>query len=227
MSKQLWLDGAGDEYYQRNKKDLGQGNDLIWPLIEALDLRGGNALEVGCADGWRLRRLQDERGMAVFGVDPSMQAIKKARSLNPKGNHLWSTADNLHFNSDQMQLVILGFCLWFIEPELWFKVVTESDRVLADKGVLIIHDFVAPRAIKWRSWCAEGGETEKQTHAWAYDFPKLWLAHPWYRKVLENLGFRNTGILLMMEHAVALVKDKATVPGADIPSPVDPVRQIT
>jgi SAM-dependent methyltransferase len=227
MSKKLWLEGAGDEYYQRNKQDLGGGNDLVWPLIESLNLRGGKALEIGCANGWRLNRLQSERGMEVCGIDPSREAIAAARALNPNGHFIHGTADKLHFESDQMQLVILGFCMWFIEPELWFKVVAESDRVLADKGVLIIHDFVAPRAIKWRSWCADGGETERQTHAWAYDYPKLWLAHPWYRKVLENLGFRNTGVLLMMEHAVALLKDKATVPGADIPSPIDPVRQIT
>jgi SAM-dependent methyltransferase len=227
MSKQLWLDGAGDEYYQRNKNDLGRGNDLIWPLIEALGLIDGQALEIGCADGWRLQRLAHERGFLVDGIDPSLHAIEAARKRKLPGVFIHGTADDLGQMSRSYSLVILGFCMWFIEPELWFKVVTESDRLLADKGVLIIHDFVAPRAIKWRSWCAEGGETEKQTHAWAYDFPKLWLAHPWYRKVLENLGFRNTGVLLMMEHAVALVKDKAAVPGADIPSPIDPVRQIT
>lgn len=212
INKRLWLDGAGDSYYRRNLKDFGTGTDLVMPLIERLGLKEGNALEIGCANGWRLAKLQ-ERGMTVFGIDPSIAAIRNARSMMPKGNFVHGTADHLPFN-ETFSLIIVGFCMWFIEPELWFKVVTETDRLLNDRAVIIIHDFLSPRAMTWKR--RYGDELEQQTTGWAHDFPKLWLGHPWYRQILENVGFRSIGKTMLLEHAACLLKDKGSIYGAEL-----------
>jgi ubiquinone/menaquinone biosynthesis C-methylase UbiE len=49
------------------------------------------------------------------------------------------------FPAGAFDLVIIGFVLYVVDREILLKVVSETDRVLADGGVLMIIDFFAER----------------------------------------------------------------------------------
>src|SRR6516164_8521172 len=70
---------AGDNWLKRNKPDLGK-RDPVSGMIEARQLikPDNNILEIGCANGWRLKKLQDKYGCTVVGVDPSPLACAEA-----------------------------------------------------------------------------------------------------------------------------------------------------
>lgn len=216
-NRDAWLHGAADAYYQRNKTTFGK-QDLVIPLLAHLGFRGAPTLEVGCADGWRLRQIHDVWKCDVAGIDPSWDALHAARRLKiPKATFVEGTADDLSaFKDEAFQLVILGFVMWFIEPELWFKVAAETDRVLADGGMLVIYDYVTARPFRINNWNTEASMQEQQTHAWCNDFPKLWLGHPWYRIICENMNFKALGKLMLAEGATALMKDKKTIFGTEL-----------
>jgi SAM-dependent methyltransferase len=176
---------AGDNWLKRNRDDLGK-SDPVSAMIETIALikSDSNVLEIGCANGWRLKKLQEKYGCHVVGIDPSALACAEAwQHFNIPVHHTVAAA--LPFDDEIFDIVIMGFCMWLTEPSEWFRNVSESDRVLKDEGALIIHDFCSPRA--WRR-PYDYDEEAKRSGLWNYffDWPKLWLAHPCYFKIREN-----------------------------------------
>lgn len=209
---QKFLTGTADDYYHRNKADLGK-TDPVMPLIERIGLRPGKVLEVGCANGWRLERLQAKYGCEVSGIEPSRAAVVDAErqaAIDDVGHRriIQGTADDLgYWDSLSFDTVIIGFCMFLIEPWQWLRVAAEVDRVLMNGGALIVHDFTMPYPTRWEGWCElYGGEREKDTVAWLYDFPKLWLGHPCYRYVTKEVFAKRIGELFILEAATLLRK---------------------
>jgi SAM-dependent methyltransferase len=177
---------AGDNWLKRNKPDLGS-RDQISNLLDGTNFISPNSkvLEIGCANGWRLKKLRDKYGCEVFGVEPSEAAWKEAKEQN-----IWvdrGIAASLPYKDAIFDVVIMGFCMWLTEPSEWFRNVAESDRVLKDGGVLIIHDYCEPRPMK-RPYNYDE-EASSQANVWNYffDWPKLWLAHPAYQMIAESM----------------------------------------
>jgi hypothetical protein len=92
FQKSVWLNGAGDDWFQRNKDKLGE-RDLASDAIEALKITPEKVLEIGCANGWRLKKLQEKYECMVWGIEPSTEARQEAQI---GGLNVYSgTADNL------------------------------------------------------------------------------------------------------------------------------------
>lgn len=202
MSQQTaeFLKFFGDYWYERNIADLGK-DDPVSLIIEGMLLKPKDVLEIGCADGWRLRKLKEKYGCYVMGIDPSLKAIEAGAGAGLRlGLELQvGTADDICFPNNQFDLVIYGFCFSYIDPELYFKVLDEGDRVLKDGGYLIIHDRTAPFPIM-----RQHGHIQKATgeetcvYAYAMDFASLWLAHPfytWKASVRDPDSFENVVVL--------------------------------
>jgi ubiquinone/menaquinone biosynthesis C-methylase UbiE len=137
IQKQAFLQSEGDRWYERNIDALkSKDGDPVLSTIVKLRLNPKSILEIGCANGWRLKHLTDG-GAECFGIDPSEKAIREANNPNLK----IGTADNLPFPDNSFDLVIFGFCLYLVDPSLHFRCVAEADRVLSDGGTLIIFDF--------------------------------------------------------------------------------------
>ena len=82
---------------------------------------------------------EKKKNFKLFGIDPSIKAIKANKNLNislKKG-----TADALPYKDKSFDLVIYGFCLYLVDKELLFKVVHEANRVIKLKGNVAIFDF--------------------------------------------------------------------------------------
>lgn len=187
----LMLKAAGDSWLKRNRKDLGKNEDPIDELIVKLPSHF-NVLEIGCSNGWRLKKLHDKYGCAVYGIDPSEIGIEEAIASGI--NAIRGTADNLPWADDSFDLVILGFCLAFIEPEDWFKVAHETTRVLKEHGRLIIYDFISVRPHKrLYSHLDEKLKDGPPIYFNYLDWPKFWQAHPGYHKQAESITV-DTGV---------------------------------
>ena len=178
FQRQAWINGAGDDWFSRNKERLGE-RDVASEAIEMVGLRPTSVLEIGCANGWRLRKLKEQYGCAVAGVDVSAAAIQEApNDLNAK----LASADKLPFADNAFDMVIYGFCLCFIGPEDYLPLVQECDRVLKDGGYVVIYDFYCTAFAKRRIMnLMKDPKLEKQpVYLYNYNWPLLWTGHPAY-----------------------------------------------
>jgi ubiquinone/menaquinone biosynthesis C-methylase UbiE len=140
--REIFLASEGDAWFARNRQALREvRNDPVLQVVEALALAPRAALEIGCADGWRLRALAAKTGAACSGVDPSAEAIAQGLHLAPQAALKVGTAEALPFARDQFDLVIYGFCLYLCDRADLFRIAQEGDRVLAEGGHLIVYDF--------------------------------------------------------------------------------------
>jgi ubiquinone/menaquinone biosynthesis C-methylase UbiE len=207
FQKSVWLNGAGDDWFQRNKDKLGE-RDLASDAIEAIKITPEKVLEIGCANGWRLKKLQEKYECMVWGLEPSAEARREAQI---GGLNVYSgTADDLSgFKDNSVDTVIFGFCLCFISPEDWLATVKESDRVLKDEGHIIIYDFVGTRFLKRRMMniTTDKSLEEKPLYLYNFDWPQLWLSHPSYKTAVELFDLTKSEVCTVLHKGLHYLLD--------------------
>jgi ubiquinone/menaquinone biosynthesis C-methylase UbiE len=147
--KQIFLDGEGDAWFTRNADyDIDQLDHVDKEILKHLPQKA-DVLEIGCADGRRLARIQQSHrsNSKLVGVDPSTSAIQVGLTKFQGLDLRIGTADTLPTN-ESFGSVILGFCLYLCDRKLLSKIVSEVDRVLLDNGTLMIIDFDPPHPRK-------------------------------------------------------------------------------
>lgn len=140
-----FLNGEGDAWFNRNANyEIDQFDHVDKEILQHLS-RESNILEIGCADGRRLARIQKVLGTdsRLVGIDPSTAAIQQGLIKFQGLDLRIGTADDLPLN-EFFSTVILGFCLYLCDRTLLSKIVAEVDKVLLDNGTLIIVDFDPP-----------------------------------------------------------------------------------
>lgn len=166
-----FLAGEGAAWLERNRDKLG-AHDPVSDMITSIGITPTSILEIGCANGWRLDRLRERFDCRAVGVDPGATGHDRYVTRG--------VATALPFDAmPPFDLVIFGFCLYLIDPEDYFTVAAEADRVLADGGYLVIHDFNFESDVAYkRAYAHRDG-------LWSHhaDFEMLWLAHPHYKYV--------------------------------------------
>lgn len=178
---QAFLNGEGQAWLNRNKAKLPHKDDPVLEAIKSNLLRPKKALEVGCADGWRLFELEKEYKCLCTGIDPGIQhsQITGMVSLHR------GVASNLQlFRHNSFDLVIYGFCLYLCDPEDYFKIVAEGDRVLADGGHLIIYDF---NLDAFQFPHSRIYEHMPSLFSHKMRFENLWKCHPAYVSLSQHL----------------------------------------
>lgn len=184
LQKEAFLTLTGDHWYDSNRDDLGKV-DPVSMLLQAHEIRPTAVMEIGCSDGWRLRRLKKKYGCRVTGIDPSRKAILDGIQRGSSADEIYvRTADDLSFWPDEhYDLLIYGYCFSYVDPKLYFKVLSEGDRVLRDGGWLFIHDWIAPFPIK-RHYAdvhyGDGDGRDVTVYGYEMDFSSLWTGHPFY-----------------------------------------------
>ena len=129
------------ERYQR------AGNFVVNPILNSLrgiGVKPKTILEIGCGAGHRLALLQRDFAAECHGVEPSQLAVNYAHQHYPKLQVRTGTAETLDYNDDAFDVVIFGFCLYLCDPADHFRIAWQADRVLQNKGYLVINDFLAP-----------------------------------------------------------------------------------
>lgn len=164
-----------DAWYERNKHKLpGDGevidNDPVTDAIFACKgiKKHGRIFEFGCANGWRLKRFINVCKSDCWGSELSPMAIKDADKRIKM---------NLEPAIASCDLVIMGFCLYLIQPDSLTYWVHYADKILADGGHLVIHDFLPDHPY------SRIFEHNKELRSRKMDHAQLWLAHPAYSLV--------------------------------------------
>ncbi|WP_315984169.1 aldo/keto reductase [Aliamphritea spongicola] len=110
------------------------------------------------------------------------------------------TAASTGLESDSLDVLVLGFCLYLCDRNELFKIAYECDRILRDTGLLLIVDFMPPFAYKNPYHHLEGLNSYKQ------DYSKMFLWNPAYRLIhLETANLpRNPNVPMNPDHCVGL-----------------------
>jgi SAM-dependent methyltransferase len=151
IQKNTFLEQEGNQWFKRNKplvskKDHSPADCLI-PFIKDRD----KILEIGSSDGTKLHYISKELpkySLDLYGIDPSLEAVESGSLEFPKLKLSQGTSDQLDFNNNFFDIIIVGSCLYLVDRELIFKTVSEIDRSLKEGGYLIITDFDTPYPIK-------------------------------------------------------------------------------
>lgn len=187
------LEGEADAMFRRQEHELGKV-DHVTDLIEEMKLRPTSVLEIGCSNGWRMKKIADRFGSNCLGIEPSADAVAhgRARELSIRRG----SADQLPTLSGWADLVIYGFCLYLTDPEDWFRIVAEGDRVVRPGGLIVVHDFAA-----------EGDLVEvpyshhRRLVSYHFDFARLWLAHPRYTMLRRRMFEQEMVTILRKQQA--------------------------
>jgi ubiquinone/menaquinone biosynthesis C-methylase UbiE len=148
---QIFLEGEGDGYYDRNKSALEKESHFYCEEVlcnELLHFREEikQIVEVGCSSGVKLEYLCKFFAAAGSGIEPSSKAVaagsERLRSAGIQNVGLKiGTADALPFEKHRFDLVYFAFCLYLVDRDKLFAAVAEADRVLRPGGFLAIVDF--------------------------------------------------------------------------------------
>lgn len=172
----IFLQGEGQAWYERNKNKLPPEHDPVMEIIEKVGITPNHVLEVGCGNGWRLDKLWETYACNTTGIDPFSDRLFSRGRYVIKG-----TAAALPGRRNEFDLIIYGFCLYLVDREDLFKVVAEGDRVLQDGGYLIIHDFFVMMDPYKRKY-----EHKDGVFSYKMNYFKLWTANPAYQ-VIETI----------------------------------------
>ncbi len=183
--KEVFLEGEGDSYFNRNKKVLnaktGPGMKFYGKFLK----RSFRILEIGCSMGNNLRYFHRLKGCECYGIDPSRQAVDEGAARDPFLRLSVGTSDKLNFPDEYFDFVLFGFCLYLVDRSMILRSVAEADRVLKNGGYLGITDFDVkiPRKRPYKHY--EG------IHSFKYEYWKLFDVYPHYTLV-EKQAFSHT-----------------------------------
>lgn len=181
--KELFLSSEGNAWYERNKNTFNEKEtDQIINCISELGLSPKKILEIGCSNGYRLNKLNKKYGSKCFGIDPSLEAIEEGKIAFNKIKLSQGTADSLDFEDNEFDLVIIGFCLYLCDRNDLFKIAYEVDRVLDNKGFIIILDFGPPFPYKNNYKYVEGAFSFKM------DYSALFKWNPNYFTIYNKIS---------------------------------------
>ena len=191
----IFLNHEGDAWFERNRDQLG-AVDPVTETARQLPINPTSVLEIGCANGWRLAKWRELWGCDIRGLEPSGKAIENALGSGMVIKR--GTAEFLPFIQQQFDVVIFGFCLYLVDPIDYFRVASEADRVLRDRGWLIIHDFPPEAAPYARIYQHAQG-----VRAYHVDFAEFWLAHPYYQ-LASRAGFGDELVTALRKNMAAI-----------------------
>ncbi|MDP3729471.1 MAG: class I SAM-dependent methyltransferase [bacterium] len=134
-----------DQWFLRNEEYLNNAEtvtkDVPLQLVKKNSVAPQRVLEVGAANGFRLDELHKRYKSAVTGLELSNKAIAQGKKQFPAITFVQGSADKLPFADGAFDMVIINFVLHWVDRKNLLRAVSELDRVLADKGFLIIGDF--------------------------------------------------------------------------------------
>jgi len=178
-----FLKSEGDAWFSRNATVLKEDrDDIVLRVLSHLKAKPKRVLEIGAANGYRLAAIERLHGSACAGVEPSAKAVEEGKAAYPSIDLKVGAADSLPFEDNAFDMVIIGFCMYLVDPELHFRAVAEADRVLAEGGLLVIFDFQTP-APYYNDYAHLPG-----LRAHKMDFSSLFTAHPSYSLVHRELN---------------------------------------
>ncbi len=178
----VFLKNEADNYFARNEKAHSSIKvDIILDIYKKyFSQKRIKVLEIGCSDGWRLKRIKEQYSADVFGVEPSAKAVNKAKKDFELRNVVASTADAFSFDC-KFDLILAPFVFHWIDRSLLLSSVCNIDKHLNDGGFLLINDF-------WQNGFRKAGyHHRKDVKIWTYkqDYSKIFSSLGTYKDILH------------------------------------------
>lgn len=149
IQKDAFIKYEADNYFRRNQtilKSYTIDNDPIIKVLMDYNYNPKRVLEIGCNAGYRLNGFRSIfPNSELYGLEPSTEAINYGKKhFDSSINFVQGTADDLtSFDTSSFDLVIIGFLLYVVDRTILLKTISEIDRVIANKGILMNIDFFA------------------------------------------------------------------------------------
>lgn len=183
-----FLNGEGDAWFSRNESLLVTSDyiDTDVPLyfLDKYSLHPRSVLEIGCSNGWRLAEIMKRRSCRALGVESSEKAIIDGRQRYPGVEFKRALAHSLG-EVGAHDLVIVNYILHWVSREKLLASVTEIDRGVAEKGYLVIGDFLPDSpSMNSYSHLAEG-----EVFTYKLDYAGIFLATGMYNLVARLTYF--------------------------------------
>lgn len=137
----------GDKWFTRNNYETGREYEVINYLKLQNYFKPKNVLDIGCSNGKKLNQILIlySKKIRCSGLDPSKLAISKGKKEFPGLElHQGFSHDLGIFKDDCFDLIIMSFVWHWIDRKKIFQTAAEVDRVLKNKGRLIVLDFAPP-----------------------------------------------------------------------------------
>jgi SAM-dependent methyltransferase len=140
----VFENSEGDKWFDRNAEALNSfdaDNDLPFRLIRMYDLDPESVFEIGAANGARLAALKKEMSISkAVAIEPSEKAILDGMNRYAGIQFIRSVAMKIPLEIT-FDLGIVNFVLHWIDRRSLLHSIAEIDRLINDKGFLIIGDF--------------------------------------------------------------------------------------
>lgn len=193
--KQNEMETEGDAWFERNhvrkENEISIGCRLFETAMKSRLEKAGEGfkiLEIGCSSGYNLIYLCEKYHIEGYGIDPSKKAIEygngKIEGLDIDIFLRQGTADDLIFENDAFDIVILAFCMYCMDRKYILKAVSEVDRVLRDGGMVVIWDFET--SIPY----TRPNIHHKDLWTFKHDISKFFTCNPQYT-LIEKRSFSN------------------------------------
>lgn len=140
----LFVRSESDRYFERNQSAYAQidpDRDLPLRVLDLYGLTPRSVLDVGAANGVRLAALCRRTGARGVALEPSWNALMDGKARFPNISFTRGVADRLPFADGSFDLVAISYVLHWIDRGRLLAAATELDRVLQDRGVLLLVDF--------------------------------------------------------------------------------------
>ena len=189
IAKETVLESEGNSYFQRNIEKTGQipvatGCKLFAETLKKCKIQSLlRVLEIGCCYGYNLKYLHDKFNMECYGIEPSNKAVEYGNDLycDDKIKLKQGTADELDFSDEMFDVVMIGFCWFWMDRKYLVKALSEVDRVLKTDGWLAIWDF--DTQIPY----IRNNVHNANVPTYKYDLSKLFVNNPQYYLVEKRM----------------------------------------
>jgi pseudaminic acid biosynthesis-associated methylase len=144
----LWRSEFGRTYTDRNDREKPERVEAWRRLLGGITPE--RVLEVGCNVGWNLVYL-DRLGISeLYGIEPQLEAVERARARRPDLGVLLGTAFDLPFRDRHFDLVFTSGVLIHIAPESLGTALDEIHRVSRRWIVAIEYDDPVEQEVAYR-----------------------------------------------------------------------------
>jgi len=166
--RDVFLQSEGDPWLERNTprgatRTLPESDEVLLAILQVPiphTAAPNKLLEIGCASGWRLAWVRENRGFDCYGLDPSAQAVDAAA----------------------FDVVEFGCCPYFCNREDQFLIGCEADSVSRNPGWLVIQDFYSATP------CLRPYHDRSGICSFKMDYRDLFARHPGHSNYFHKIG---------------------------------------
>lgn len=166
----LWRSEFGRDYTDRNDREKPERVTSWSRVLEGIT--PARVLEVGCNVGWNLEYLRRLGVAELYGIEPQLYAVERARWRGPQFGVVQGTAFDVPFKDGWFDLAFTSGVLIHISPDTVDAALDEIYRVSKKWIVAIEYDDTKETEINYRG---HAGALWKRDHGalWMNRFPNL------------------------------------------------------